>query len=95
MHNHWIKIKAPLLKEACLLWLRQESNLDLELRKLLYYPLYYEAGVSQLLIVNWSAIITSQYYKPLTDNVSIFPNAKNYCQIFLLQWPAILHQKIF
>ncbi len=26
------------------LWPRQESNLDLELRKLLYYPLYYEAG---------------------------------------------------
>ena len=25
-------------------WLRQESNLDLELRKLLYYPLYYEAS---------------------------------------------------
>jgi hypothetical protein len=25
------------------LWPRQESNLDLELRKLLYYPLYYEA----------------------------------------------------
>lgn len=25
-------------------WLRQESNLDLELRKLSYYPLYYEAG---------------------------------------------------
>ena len=25
-------------------WPRQESNLDLELRKLLYYPLYYEAG---------------------------------------------------
>lgn len=24
------------------LWSRQESNLDLELRKLLYYPLYYE-----------------------------------------------------
>lgn len=24
-------------------WLRQESNLDLELRKLSYYPLYYEA----------------------------------------------------
>ena len=24
-------------------WLRQESNLNLELRKLLYYPLYYEA----------------------------------------------------
>lgn len=24
-------------------WPHQESNLDLELRKLLYYPLYYEA----------------------------------------------------
>ena len=24
-------------------WPRQESNLDLELRKLIYYPLYYEA----------------------------------------------------
>lgn len=24
------------------MWSRQESNLDLELRKLLYYPLYYE-----------------------------------------------------
>lgn len=27
------------------MWPRQESNLDLELRKLLYYPLYYEAGL--------------------------------------------------
>ena len=26
------------------LWPCQESNLDLELRKLLYYPLYYKAG---------------------------------------------------
>ena len=26
------------------MWPRQESNLDLELRKLLYYPLYDEAG---------------------------------------------------
>ena len=25
------------------MWPRQESNLDLELRRLLYYPLYYEA----------------------------------------------------
>lgn len=25
-------------------WPRRESNLDLELRKLLYYPLYYKAG---------------------------------------------------
>ena len=30
-------------------WPHQESNLDLELRKLLYYPLYYEAGT------NWFA----------------------------------------
>jgi hypothetical protein len=29
-------------------WLRQESNLDLELRKLLYYPLYYEAKKANL-----------------------------------------------
>jgi hypothetical protein len=28
-------------------WPRQESNLDLELRKLLYYPLYYEALFNQ------------------------------------------------
>ena len=28
-------------------WPRQESNLDLELRKLLYYPLYYKAMVPQ------------------------------------------------
>lgn len=29
------------------LWPRQESNLDLGLRKPLYYPLYYEAGKIQ------------------------------------------------
>ncbi len=29
------------------MWPRQESNLDLELRKLLYYPLYYEAGIAK------------------------------------------------
>ncbi len=29
------------------LWLRVESNHDLELRKLLYYPLYYEALLMQ------------------------------------------------
>ena len=28
-------------------WPRQESNLNLELRKLLYYPLYYVAGYSR------------------------------------------------
>ena len=30
-------------------WPRQESNLDLELRKLLYYPLYYEAGGAKVI----------------------------------------------
>ena len=29
------------------MWPRQESNLDLELRKLLYYPLYYEASCNK------------------------------------------------
>ena len=29
-------------------WPRQESNLDLELRKLLYYPLYYETIILKL-----------------------------------------------
>lgn len=29
------------------LWPRQESNLDPELRKLIYYPLYYEAIKTQ------------------------------------------------
>lgn len=29
-------------------WPHQESNLDLELRKLLYYPLYYEAGGAKM-----------------------------------------------
>lgn len=28
---------------SCYMWPRQESNLYLELRKLLYYPLYYGA----------------------------------------------------
>ena len=28
------------------MWPRQESNLDLELRKLLYYPLYYKAKIN-------------------------------------------------
>ena len=38
----------PLFLISYLLWPRQESNLDLELRKLLYYPLYYEANISML-----------------------------------------------
>jgi hypothetical protein len=29
-------------------WSRQESNLDLELRKLLYYPLYDETGAAKI-----------------------------------------------
>ncbi len=33
----FVKLMSPIW------WPRQESNLDLELRKLLYYPLYYEA----------------------------------------------------
>lgn len=39
------KRELNLSTELPFLWLRQESNLDLELRKLLYYPLYYEAEV--------------------------------------------------
>src|SRR6185312_15817603 len=31
------------VRQGTCMWPRQESNLDLELRKLLYYPLYYEA----------------------------------------------------
>ncbi len=34
----------PISCNFCM-WPRQESNLDLELRKLLYYPLYYEANI--------------------------------------------------
>ncbi len=41
------RIKKPLQRGAFIffMWPRQESNLDLELRKLLYYPLYDEAGI--------------------------------------------------
>ena len=38
------------------MWPRQESNLDLELRKLLYYPLYYEASQ----IMNYGSRIMSE-----------------------------------
>ncbi len=41
--NGSCKEKSPAFARL-LVWLRQESNLDLELRKLSYYPLYYEAG---------------------------------------------------
>ncbi len=50
------------------MWPRQESNLDLELRKLLYYPLYYEANMSNYLLpCNWSFVPTvlwRLYYPP-------------------------------
>ena len=36
--------KKRVGETAKILWLRQESNLDLGLRKPTYYPLYYEAG---------------------------------------------------
>ncbi len=35
------------------LWPRQESNLDLELRKLLYYPLYYKALIRITSFLPW------------------------------------------
>lgn len=37
-------IKKATQKFCIALWLRQESNLDLRLRRPEYYPLYYEAG---------------------------------------------------
>ncbi len=40
-------------------WPRQESNLDLELRKLLYYPLYYEAIERRLFQVAIPSVILS------------------------------------
>lgn len=46
--NKKISIQMLILSSKILrLWPRQESNLDLELRKLLYYPLYYEALAGQ------------------------------------------------
>ena len=33
---------------VCSKWPRQESNLGLELRKLIYYPLYYEAIIEEI-----------------------------------------------
>src|SRR5665213_3827319 len=39
----WKGSSPPSLKLRWAKWPRQESNLDLELRKLLYYPLYDEA----------------------------------------------------
>ena len=50
------------------MWPRQESNLDLELRKLLYYPLYYKANMSNYLLpCSWSFVPTvlwGLYYPP-------------------------------
>jgi hypothetical protein len=43
------------------MWPRQESNLDLELRKLLYYPLYYEA-VQGLQSYHFFAVSNNGFY---------------------------------
>ena len=40
-------------------WPRQESNLNLELRKLLYYPLYYEAKRKTFPTVNGNRRVIS------------------------------------
>ena len=42
-HRNLMSILYMLIKQQ---WSRQESNLDLELRKLSYYPLYYETKSS-------------------------------------------------
>lgn len=42
--NDFVRLSIILIPiKLAAKWPRQESNLDLELRKLLYYPLYYEA----------------------------------------------------
>ena len=48
-------------------WPRRESNLDLELRRLLYYPLYYEAmkkekSFKSLLADHQSGCIGGKYF---------------------------------
>ena len=43
------------------MWPRQESNLNLELRKLLYYPLYYEANID--LMSKLHNITTKYFYR--------------------------------
>ncbi len=43
-HSHAVICASPRIP-AC----RQAGNLDLELRKLLYYPLYYEAGGAKVI----------------------------------------------
>jgi hypothetical protein len=48
--HHSVRVLShPHSLSLCNLWPRQESNLDLELRKLLYYPLYYEAGGAKVI----------------------------------------------
>jgi hypothetical protein len=42
-HNSFASSGDVECTQKCRVWPRQESNLYLELRKLLYYPLYYEA----------------------------------------------------
>lgn len=52
-------ISGAILKKYRILylWPRQESNLDPELRKLIYYPLYYEAG---FIISNFECRMTNK-----------------------------------
>ena len=45
------------------MWPRQESNLDLELRKLLYYPLYYEAKIGWKMLRTVKAVQVSDTTK--------------------------------
>lgn len=47
------------------MWLRQESNLNLRLRKPLYYPLYYAAITPKGLQIS--------AYKPIKTNVYFLP----------------------
>ena len=53
-----------------LLWPRQESNLDLELRKLLYYPLYYEAVTIKFFYVPKAAILLPNILTAIAINIT-------------------------
>ena len=53
-----------------LLWPRQESNLDLELRKLLYYPLYYEAIMMEPFYVPKAAILLPNILTAIAINIT-------------------------
>ncbi len=50
-------------------WSRQESNLDLELRKLLYYPLYYETRLLKLVREHCLQIFLRQWPAKLRQKI--------------------------